>query len=80
MLIRKGRRGSELHPKCVFRLAAPAVCKLCMVPTMENIQKSGVELGVGTQVSAATTLNAKQPVVEIAYSYDDGASSSEGSE
>jgi hypothetical protein len=38
VLIRKGRRRSTLHPKCVFRLAAPAVCKLCMVPTMENIQ------------------------------------------
>ncbi len=39
VLIRKGRIRSTLHPKCVFRLAAPAVCKLCMVPTMENIQK-----------------------------------------
>ncbi len=36
--IRKGRRRSTLHPKCVFRLAAPVVCKLCMVPTMENAQ------------------------------------------
>ena len=45
-----------------------------------KVTEPGVELGAGTQASAATTLNAKQPVVKIASSDDDDTSSSEESE
>jgi hypothetical protein len=82
VLIRKGRRRSTLHPKCVFRLAALVVCKGAWCHNGKNtkVTKPGVDLGAGTQASTATTSNTEQPVVEIASSYDDEASSSEESE
>ncbi len=44
-----------------------------------HVTKSGVNLGTRTQASAATTLNAEKPAIEI-DSTDDDASSNEESE
>jgi hypothetical protein len=36
---KKGNKRNTPHPKCVFKLAAPAIAKWCMMHMMENTQK-----------------------------------------
>jgi hypothetical protein len=80
---KKGKKKEHTAPKMCFQIGS--TCSVQTVHGANNgkytkVTEPGVELGTGTQASAATMLNAEQPVDKIASSYDDDASSSEKSE
>jgi len=79
----KGKKKEHTAPKMCFQIGSTRSVQTVHGANNRKYTKVtelGVELGVGTQASAATKLNAEQPVVKIASSSDDDASSSEESE
>ncbi len=79
---KKGKKKEHTAPKMCFQIGSAHSLQTVHGANngkYTNVTKPGVELGTGTQASAATKLNAEQPAVEI-DSPDDGTSSSEGSE
>jgi hypothetical protein len=79
---KKGKKKEHTAPKKCFQIGSAHSVQTVHGANngkYTNVTKSGVELGVGTQASAATKSNATKPAVKI-DSPDDDASSSEGSE
>jgi hypothetical protein len=79
---KKGKKKEHTAPKMCFQIGSARSVQTVHGANdgkYTNATKPGDELGTGTQASAATKLNAKQPAVKI-DSPDDDASSSEGSE
>jgi hypothetical protein len=80
---KKGKKKEQTAPKMCFQIGSTRSVQTVHGANngkYTKVTEPGVELGAGTQASAATTLNAEQPVVKIASSYDDDTSSSEESE
>jgi hypothetical protein len=80
---KKGKKREHTAPEMCFQIGSTRSVQTAHGANngkYTKVTKPGVELGVGTQASAATMSNAEQPVVEITSSHDDDTSSSEGSE
>ncbi len=80
---KKGKKKEHTVPKMCFQIGSTRSVQTVHGANdgkYAKVTKPGVDLGAGTQASAATTLNAEQPVVKIASSHEDDASSSEESE
>jgi hypothetical protein len=79
---KKGKKKEHTAPEMCFQIGSARSVQTVHGANngkYTNVTKPGVELGAGTQASAATKLNAKLPAVKI-DSPDDDTSSSEGSE
>jgi hypothetical protein len=78
---KKGKKKEHTAPKVCFQIGSASSVQTVHGANdgkYTNVTKPGVELGAGTQASAATKSNAEQPAVEIDSPNDD-TSSSEGS-
>jgi hypothetical protein len=79
---KRGKKKEHTAPEMCFQIGSARSVQTVHGANNEkysHVTKPGVNLGTGTQASAATTSNAKKPAIEI-DSTDDDASSDEESE